>query len=197
MSRIVRSPHEGCRRQGVARSRDRSGWEGRVTRWRTRVLRKDSSLSQRPPPVTGLPLRCPARRRTRRRCIRAAPPRGSRALPRPLLSHAAIHRESCVSARVMFHRRPWLPDHYAPNAGQTALRGWARWRQLDRRCSQRYTDGGCVVSSRYSQPFANAHSRFTVAGEMPSAAAVSSTVRPAKNRSSTMRPCVGSSCSSF
>ena len=36
------------------------------------------------------------------------------------------------------------------------------------------------LSSRYSHPFASAHSRFTVAGDMPITAAVSSTVRPAE-----------------
>src|SRR5436190_5283763 len=42
-------------------------------------------------------------------------------------------------------------------------------------------------SSRYSQAFASRHSRFTVRGERPSTCAVSSTVSPAKKRSSTMR----------
>jgi hypothetical protein len=44
-----------------------------------------------------------------------------------------------------------------------------------------------AVSARYSQAFATAHSRLTVAGDTPTTAAVSSTVSPAKNRSSTMR----------
>jgi hypothetical protein len=45
--------------------------------------------------------------------------------------------------------------------------------------------GGHAPSSRYSQAFASCHSRFTVAVEMPSTSAVSSTERPPKKRSST------------
>ena len=45
-----------------------------------------------------------------------------------------------------------------------------------------------LLSSLYSHSFAVAQSRFTVAGEMPSASAVSSTDSPAKNLSSTTRP---------
>jgi serine/threonine protein kinase len=44
-------------------------------------------------------------------------------------------------------------------------------------------------SCRKSQALANAHSRSTVAGDIPSAVAASSIVRPAKNRSSTTRHC--------
>ena len=44
-------------------------------------------------------------------------------------------------------------------------------------------------SRRKSQAFAKAHSRSTVAGEIPSASAASSMLSPAKNRSSTTRHC--------
>ncbi len=44
-----------------------------------------------------------------------------------------------------------------------------------------------VDSARCSHPFATAHSRSTVARETPRTTAVSSAVRPPKNRSSTMR----------
>src|ERR1019366_6342121 len=52
-------------------------------------------------------------------------------------------------------------------------------------------EGSYVVwpSSRWSQAFANRQSSFTVSGETPRTAAVSSTVRPPKNRSSTTCPC--------
>ena len=44
-----------------------------------------------------------------------------------------------------------------------------------------------VDSCSYSHAFANRHSLFTVRGEVPRTCAVSSTVRPEKYRSSTMR----------
>src|SRR6185295_2474944 len=50
--------------------------------------------------------------------------------------------------------------------------------------------------SRASQALASAHSRFTVAFEIPSASAVSSIVRPEKKRSSTSCACCGSNASS-
>ena len=46
-----------------------------------------------------------------------------------------------------------------------------------------------ALSSLYSHSFAVAQSRFTVAGEMPRASAVSLTDKPAKNLSSTTRLC--------
>ena len=46
-----------------------------------------------------------------------------------------------------------------------------------------------ALSSLYSHNFAVAQSRFTVAGEMPRASAVSSTDKPTKNLSSTTRLC--------
>src|SRR5262249_17161203 len=49
-----------------------------------------------------------------------------------------------------------------------------------------------VLSSLYNHSLAVAQSRFTVAGEIPSASAVSSTDSPAKNLSSTTRLCCGS-----
>src|SRR5262249_1600560 len=49
-------------------------------------------------------------------------------------------------------------------------------------------------SSRWSQARASVQSRPTVAAEMPSNAAVSSTESPPKNRSSTIRACRSSSC---
>jgi len=60
-------------------------------------------------------------------------------------------------------------------------------RDADRNCVNHSFADRSPVSSRYSHPFASVHSRFTVAGEMPSAAAVSSTVSPPKKRISTMR----------
>src|SRR5215210_9259930 len=50
--------------------------------------------------------------------------------------------------------------------------------------------------SRCSHARATAHSRLTVAGEIPSTSATSVTSRPAKKRSSTTRLCRGSSSSS-
>jgi hypothetical protein len=52
------------------------------------------------------------------------------------------------------------------------------------------------LSSRYSQARAAAHSRFTVAGETSSTAAVSSMERPPKKRNSMTRLCCGSSVAS-
>src|SRR4029077_18080089 len=51
------------------------------------------------------------------------------------------------------------------------------------------------VSSRRSQARATAHPRFTGAGNTPTTSAVSSMERPPKKRSSTIRPCFGSSSS--
>src|SRR5439155_5121709 len=50
--------------------------------------------------------------------------------------------------------------------------------------------------ARLSHARAIAHCRFTVAGDVPTASAVSSTVRPPKYRSSTMRACSASSAAS-
>jgi hypothetical protein len=49
-----------------------------------------------------------------------------------------------------------------------------------------------VSTARFSHARAMAHCRFTVAGDIPTTSAVSSTVRPPKYRSSTMRACSGS-----
>src|SRR5579883_520697 len=54
-----------------------------------------------------------------------------------------------------------------------------------------------LLISRCSQARAVAHSRFTVAGEIPSTSAVSSMERPPKNRSSTTRLCCESSAASW
>src|SRR5262249_37783548 len=55
---------------------------------------------------------------------------------------------------------------------------------------------GAVSTARFSQARAMAHCRFTVAGDIPTTSAVSSTVRPPKYRSSTMRACSGSNVAS-
>src|SRR3954452_4431569 len=52
--------------------------------------------------------------------------------------------------------------------------------------------GARPAIDRYSQARAVTHSRFTVAGEIPSTSEVSSMVRPPKKRSSTMRLCCSS-----
>src|ERR1700686_2424175 len=52
--------------------------------------------------------------------------------------------------------------------------------------------GASPVMARNNQARAVTQSRFTVAGEMPSTSEVSSMVRPAKKRSSTIRPCCAS-----
>jgi hypothetical protein len=49
-----------------------------------------------------------------------------------------------------------------------------------------------ATNRRKSQAFATAHSRSTVAGDIPNASAVSSMLSPAKNRNSTTRHCLAS-----
>ena len=51
---------------------------------------------------------------------------------------------------------------------------------------------GPPSSARLSQTRASVHCRLTVAGDTPMTSAVSSTVRPPKNRNSTIRLCCGS-----